>query len=49
MLFVTEGDDAATEEVQRVKEHAIYKLGQLYIQYGYCLIDRVGSRCAATD
>lgn len=30
----TEEEDAASEQVQRVKEHAIYKLAQLYIQYG---------------
>ncbi|RLN90399.1 hypothetical protein BBJ28_00014819 [Nothophytophthora sp. Chile5] len=28
------GEDATLEEVQRVKEHSIYKLAQLYIQYG---------------
>ncbi|KAG2520623.1 hypothetical protein JM16_005442 [Phytophthora kernoviae] len=27
-------EDAALEQVQRVKEHSIYKLAQLYIQYG---------------
>lgn len=33
----TDPADAANDEVQRVKEHAIYKLGQLYIQFGYVL------------
>ncbi|RLN32269.1 hypothetical protein BBJ28_00015780 [Nothophytophthora sp. Chile5] len=28
------GEDATLEDVQRVKEHSIYKLAQLYIQYG---------------
>ncbi|KAI9908694.1 hypothetical protein PsorP6_016653 [Peronosclerospora sorghi] len=27
-------DDATLEQVQRVKEHSIYKLAQLYIQFG---------------
>ncbi|GMF10605.1 unnamed protein product [Phytophthora lilii] len=27
-------EDAALEQVQRVKEHAVYKLAQLYIQFG---------------
>lgn len=35
LCVLEEGADAASEEVQRVKEHAIYKLGQLYIQYQY--------------
>ncbi|CAH0514822.1 unnamed protein product [Peronospora belbahrii] len=29
-----DGEDAALEQVQRVKEYAIYKLAQLYIQFG---------------
>ncbi|KAI9996212.1 hypothetical protein PInf_013595 [Phytophthora infestans] len=28
------GEDAMLEQVQRVKEHSIYKLAQLYIQFG---------------
>ncbi|RLN49822.1 hypothetical protein BBJ29_004637 [Phytophthora kernoviae] len=33
-LISYSGEDAALEQVQRVKEHSIYKLSQLYIQYG---------------
>ncbi|GAB9463042.1 26S proteasome regulatory subunit n6 [Globisporangium polare] len=34
ILSYHDAKDAASDEVQRVKEHSIYKLGQLYIQYG---------------
>ncbi|TMW60333.1 hypothetical protein Poli38472_000375 [Pythium oligandrum] len=33
-ILAYEGVDATSESVQRTKEHAIYKLSQLYIQYG---------------
>lgn len=33
-LFAAAEEDAALEQVQRVKEHSIYKLAQLYIQFG---------------
>lgn len=34
LLWLAAGEDAALEQVQRVKEHSIYKLAQLYIQFG---------------
>ena len=34
LCMATDGDDAMLETVQRVKEHSIYKLAQLYIQFG---------------
>ncbi|KAJ0402893.1 hypothetical protein ATCC90586_000482 [Pythium insidiosum] len=33
-IIAYDGSDASLEVVQRTKEHAIYKLSQLYIQYG---------------